>query len=199
MSARQNLINLLQLAYSAELAAALAYRGHWHSVSGEAERDCIREIEREELHHRRQVGQMLVKLGARPRRTKEIKAVIIGRALAVFCHLGGWLAPMYGAGRLESRNVREYEMAARYARSCGSNDLIESLLTMAEVEWEHEWYFRARVESHRWARRLPMWRPPPPKETIRASFAAESGLFKQEVDTGPLPGTQGSALSSQVR
>ena len=181
LSAKQNLISLLQLAYSAELAAAYAYRGHWHSLIDADESDRIRQIENEELHHRRLVGEMLAKLDARPRKTREIKAAIIGRALAIFCHLGGWLAPMYGAGRLESRNIREYERAARYARSCGRSDFTECLLGMAEVEWEHERYFRSRVEGHRWARRLPLWPPPPPKETIRLSFAAESCSDEQTV------------------
>ena len=43
-----------------------------------------------------------------PRRAR---AVIVGRLLGVMCHLIGWFAPMYGAGRLESRNIREYETA----------------------------------------------------------------------------------------
>ena len=55
---------------------------------------------------------------------------------------------MYGAGRLESGNIVEYEIAAGYARDCGSGDLIDCLLTMAEVEWEHEKYFRSRVLLH---------------------------------------------------
>jgi rubrerythrin len=170
----QNLKSLLQLAYSAELAAAYAYRGHWRSVTSAAERARIQQIESEELHHRLLVGQMLAKLGAHPRKAREIRAVFIGRALALFCHLGGWLAPMYGAGRLESRNVREYEAAARYARSCDQPELVDCLLTMAEVEWEHEHYFRSRVCSHRWARKIPVWPAPPPKETIRISFERES-------------------------
>ena len=170
----QNLISLLQLAYSAELAAAYAYRGHWRSVNGPEEKARIQQIEKEELHHRRLVGDMLAKLDAGPSRTREFRAAFIGWALALFCHLGGWLAPMYGAGRLESRNIREYETAARYARSCGHPEFIDCLLTMAEVEWEHEQYFRSRVKSHRWARKIPLWPPPPPKETIRLSFEIES-------------------------
>ena len=77
---------------------------------------------------------------------------------------------MFGAGRLESRNIREYETAARYARDCGRHDLVECLLTMAEVEWDHERYFRSKVLSHRWARRLPLWPEPAPKNTIREGF-----------------------------
>jgi rubrerythrin len=170
----QNLIALLQLAYSAERAAAYAYRGHWHSVVSEDERIRIRQIEDEEWHHRKLVGEMLESLGAHPSRQREIRALVVGRVLGVLCHAMGWLAPMYGAGRLESRNVGEYETAARYARDCGREDFIDFLLTMAEVEWEHEKYFRSRVLIHPLGRRLSLWPAPPPKEMIRESFARES-------------------------
>ena len=112
----KNLIALLQLAYSAEQAAAYAYRGHWHSVVDVDERARIKQIEDEEWHHRELVGGMLEKLGAHPSKQREIRSLLLGRALGFLCHLMGWLAPMYGAGRLESRNIREYETAARYAR-----------------------------------------------------------------------------------
>ena len=166
-----DLVALLQLAYSGELAAAHAYNGHWRSVKNAGERARIAEIEQEELHHRRLVGEMLVSLGAAPNRSREIRASIIGRTLSFLCHVSGWLAPMYGAGRLESGNVREYETAARFARECGREDLIDCLLTMAEVEWEHEKYFRSRVLTHPLGRRLTLWPQPPPKENIRRPFA----------------------------
>ena len=168
-----NLIALLQLAYSAERAAAYAYRGHWHSVVNEDERIRIRQIEDEEWHHRKLVGEMLESLGARPSKQREIRSLLVGRVLGVLCHVMGWLAPMYGAGRLESRNVSEYETAARYARDYGREDFIDCLLTMAEVEWEHEKYFRSRVLIHPLGRRLSLWPALPPKEMIRASFAQE--------------------------
>ncbi len=170
----QNFIALLQLAYSAERAAAYAYRGHWHSVVREDERIRIRQIEDEEWHHRDLVGEMLESLGAHPSRRREIRALVIGRVLGVLCHVLGWLAPMYGAGRLESRNVSEYETAARYARDCGREAFIDCLLIMAEVEWEHEKYFRSRVLIHPLGRRLFLWPAPPSKEMIRESFARES-------------------------
>lgn len=175
----RQLINLLRMAYSAELAAAYAYRGHWHSVRDPAEKIRIRKIEEEEWHHRRLVGEMLATLNARHGRLKELKAVILGRVLGVLCHVSGWLAPMYGAGRLESRNIREYETAARYARDSGHESFIDCLLTMAEVEWEHEYYFRSRVASHRWAPKLPIWLQPPPRESIRLSFESESRLIQR--------------------
>ena len=170
---RQKLISLLQLAYSGELAAAYAYRGHWQSVSDKNEIEAIRNIEEDEWRHRKLVGEMLTSLGAGPNQRRELRARIIGRTLGLMCHVSGWLAPMYGAGRLESRNVREYETAARHARDCGRTEFIDCLIEMAEVEWEHELYFRSRVLSHRLGRRLSLWPQPAPKETIRLAFKSE--------------------------
>ena len=175
VESKQKLIEILQLAYSAERAAAYAYRGHWHSVSEPDERARIKQIEDEEWHHRELVGEMLTSLEARPNGRREVRSLIIGRVLGFLCHLMGWLAPMYGAGRLESRNIREYETAARYARDCGRNDFTDCLLTMAEVEWEHESYFRSRVLRHSLGSKLNLWPPPPPKEVIRESFVSEAG------------------------
>jgi rubrerythrin len=173
---------VLQLAFSGELAAGYAYRGHWKSVRNPQERERIRTIEEEEWHHRELVGAMLRELGVVPKRWRELRAAAIGRSLGLACHLSGYLAPMYGAGRLESRNVREYEAAARLAHRCGRHEWIDCLLTMAEVEWEHERYFRQRVVGHRWGRRLELWPPPPPKEHIRQSFGRETG-WKRPRDT----------------
>ena len=170
---RQRLIALLQLAYSGELAAAYAYRGHWHSVVDENEREAIRAIEEDEWRHRRLVGEMLATLNSGPHKRREVRAAIIGRTLGFLCHVMGWLLPMYGAGKLESRNIREYETAARHARDCGRVEFVDCLLEMAEVEWEHEFYFRARVRSHVVGRRLALWPQPPGKQTIRSSFESE--------------------------
>ncbi|HSS20276.1 MAG TPA: ferritin-like domain-containing protein [Pyrinomonadaceae bacterium] len=169
----RKLVVILQLAYSAEQAAAYAYRGHWHSVSDTEERARILQIENEEWHHRELVGEMLKSLGEQPNKQREWRSWWIGKVLAVLCHVMGWFAPMYGAGRLESGNVREYEMAARHARDCGHPEFVDCLLTMAEVEWDHEYYFRSRVLLHSLGKRLKLWQPPPPKENIRESFARE--------------------------
>jgi len=170
---RQKLIALLQLAYSGELAAAYAYRGHWKSVRNAGQQTAIQNIENDEWRHRQLVGEMLAGLESGPNKRRETRANLIGRALGFLCHVMGWLAPMYGAGRLESRNIREYETAARFARECGHNELVDCLLEMAEVEWDHEHYFRARVQEHFLGRRLPLWPQPPAKETIRLSFERE--------------------------
>jgi hypothetical protein len=161
---------ILQLAYSGELAAALAYRGHWKSVRDPGERSRIRQIEEEEWHHRDLVGGMLAQIGTAPSPARERRARAVGRTLALLCHVAGWLAPMYGAGRLERRNIVEYETAARLAVRAGRPQFVDCLLTMAEVEWDHEQYFRSRVLTHRLAARVPMWPAPPPRPEIRASF-----------------------------
>jgi len=170
-AADEALVDLLRLAYSGELAAGLAYRGHRRSLRQGEDRDRIREIEQEEWHHRRLVGEMLEQLGRRPDLLREVRAWCVGTVLGALCHVSGYLAPMYGAGKLESRNVREYETAARHAWACGRREWVDCILTMAEVEWEHERFFRSRVLSHPKGRRLRLWPAPPLKEMIRASFA----------------------------
>jgi demethoxyubiquinone hydroxylase (CLK1/Coq7/Cat5 family) len=177
-AAAGDLVAILQLAYSGELAAALAYRGHWKSVSDIEDRRRIRQIEEEEWRHRSHVGAMLREMGESPGRLREARAWLIGRTLGLLCHISGWLAPMYGAGKLESRNVREYEAAARHALACGRDEWVDCLLTMAEVEWEHEAFFRSRVLSHRVGRRLRIWPALPPKEAIRDSFERDAQALK---------------------
>src|SRR5262249_51251779 len=115
-STKQKLVSLLQLAYSGELAAAYAYRGHWKSLKNTSERMQIQKIEQDEWEHRRDVGEMLQQLDAAPSRWREFKMRIIGRVIGLSCHVIGWFLPMYLAGRLESRNVLEYRHAAAYAR-----------------------------------------------------------------------------------
>ncbi len=51
----KKLVNLLQMAYSAERAAAFAYQGHAGSVKNEDEKTAIKQIEIDEWNHRREV------------------------------------------------------------------------------------------------------------------------------------------------
>ena len=166
-AAREALIHVLQSAYSGELAAGFAYAGHWRSVRNAEERDRIKSIEAEEWRHRELVGGLLLSLGAGPSPSREFIFRVIGRTLGPLCSWSGWLAPMYGAGFLESRNIVEYEVAARLAAESGHGEFVECLLEMAEVEWEHELYFRHRVRSHPLSRFIPLWEAPPPKADIR--------------------------------
>ena len=165
---RASLIRVLRSAYSGELAAGFAYRGHWKSIRSSPEiRERIQQIEREEWHHRSLVGDMLAQLNVKPRMVREAIFWVIGRGIGALCHIGGRFIPMYGAGRLEESNIREYETAAKYAHNAGLDNLIDCILTMAEVEWEHERFFREQVAGHWLLRVFPMWPQPPAKESIR--------------------------------
>jgi demethoxyubiquinone hydroxylase (CLK1/Coq7/Cat5 family) len=165
--ALQGLLRLLQLAHAGERAAAFAYAGHWRSVRQPADRERIRQIEAEEWDHRRRVHRMLVDLGGRPARLREARMVVVGRVVSALCFVSGRFVPMYGAGRIERRNVHEYVDAAALARAAGHPELVRDLLHMAEVEWDHESYFRGQVTGHPLLRLLPLWPPLGPRETLR--------------------------------
>lgn len=161
------LVALLRLAYSGELAAAHAYTGHRDSVSDPAEKAEIEKIRLQELDHRERVGKMLSRLGSGPDPLREKKMALIGKTISLLCRIGGWYVPMYGAAKLESQNIVEYEVAARHARALGLSDFVDDLLDMAEVEWDHELYFRTKAESSFLHRFVPHWTVPAPRETIR--------------------------------
>ena len=146
---RSSLIRILQNAYSGEVAAAYAYRGHWKSLRESPEKEQIKKIEAEEWDHRRRVGEWLEKLGSGPRAAREKVFWTIGRTLGLSCHISGWFMPMYFAGRLESQNSAEYEEAARYAKELEMPECVEDLLDMARVELEHELFFRTVLTGHR--------------------------------------------------
>jgi demethoxyubiquinone hydroxylase (CLK1/Coq7/Cat5 family) len=146
---KSRLIRILQHAYSGEVAAAYAYRGHWKSLKDSPEKDRIKEIEAEEWDHRRRVGGWLQKLGAKPRQAREKVFWTIGRVLGFTCHLSGWFMPMYFAGRLESQNSVEYEDAAAFAKELEMQECVDDLLDMARVEVEHEIFFREVIAGHR--------------------------------------------------
>src|SRR5215210_7185728 len=94
----------------------------------------------------------------------------VGTVISLFCQVGGWFFPMYGAARLEAQNIKEYELAARLAQMAQMPHLCEPLLEMAEVEWDHELYFRSKAEQHVLWRLMPRWPLPPPRAEIQASF-----------------------------
>ena len=166
---RANLIRVLRSACSGELAAIHAYEGHWRSLRPGAERERVKVIQEEERHHRQLVLQLLAQLGAQRSVKRDALFWCIGNAIGILCRIGGWFIPMYGAGKLERSNIVEYEDAARYAEASGRSEMIDCLLTMAEVEWEHEKFFRERVAGHWLLKLFPLWDPPPPKEDIRAA------------------------------
>ncbi|HEY0098057.1 MAG TPA: demethoxyubiquinone hydroxylase family protein [Pyrinomonadaceae bacterium] len=152
---RRQLARVLQGAYSGELAAAYAYRGHWKSLRAGGERERIRQIEDEEWVHRKKVRSIMNTLSVAPVKSRERLMWTIGRTLGLFCHLTGWFLPMYFAGRLESGNVEEYETAAHHARQLELGEFAADLEEMARVEGEHEIFFREMVATHPW---LPLMR-----------------------------------------
>jgi rubrerythrin len=147
--AREELIHILQSAFSGEIAAAYAYRGHWKSLKDSPEKERIREIEVEEWSHRERVGEWLQKLGSGPNPRREKIFWTIGKFLGHSCVISGWFMPMYFAGRLESKNSIEYQDAAVFARELGMDDCVDDLLDMARVELEHEEFFSSVVSGHR--------------------------------------------------
>jgi hypothetical protein len=177
---RDALVRILQDAYSGELAAALAYRGHWKSLKDPVERAMIRRIESEEWDHRERVGRMLAELGERPVRAKEIKRRVIGRVIAIGCHMVGWFIPMYFAGRLEGQNICAYDVAAIHANALGLDEFERDLIDMEEVEEGHEEFFRNLVANHRMfplMRRLFGW-----GDVIgKARCATESAPVREDV------------------
>lgn len=154
------LTNLLQRAYSAERAAAIAYEGHAKSVSCLAQKEAICQIEQDEWAHRRSVLAIMQQYGIPVSNYLETKFVIIGRLIYAACFLIGWFMPFYFAGRLESGNVCEYFRMMQYFEELGIQDHHAALYEMGLKEKEHEEYFLARIESHRflpWFERIFSW------------------------------------------
>lgn len=174
--ATQALLKLLQGAYSGELAAALAYGGHHLSVRDyPEEKKEIFKIMGDEIHHRERLLLMIRELGGEVDERLEQRMKTIGTAISSFCRAGrylpfGWFFSMYGAGKLESKNVKEYEDAARLAWFAGYQHFILELLKFAEVEWEHERYFKEKAKLHFLYSLVPHWKSPSSKEHIKSSF-----------------------------
>lgn len=172
-AAQSELVTLLQMAYSGERAAAYAYLGHRRSLRRSKhapERDMLRRVLIDEIQHRRVVRRLLHTLGAAGDARRERKMRRIGLAIGAFCQVGGWYAPMYGAGKLERGNIVEYEVAARLAHLAGHVEMVDRLLHLAEVEWDHERLFRNAAARHWLWKVSPKWPDTEPRERIRASF-----------------------------
>ena len=142
---RKKLIHVLQMAYSGEKSAALAYQGHADSVKNPEEKARIRQIEQEEWDHRERVGEMLVEIDGAPSEFREVMQVMIGRVIKIICPFTGWVLPMFGAWILEEQNINEYAKAADYARKIGLSQMADELMHMADVEKDHADYFKALV------------------------------------------------------
>ncbi|MDQ1710414.1 MAG: hypothetical protein QOG49_1799 [Frankiaceae bacterium] len=169
--ARAELVALLQLAHAGERAAAYAYAGHWRSVRQPDHRARIRAIESDEWDHRARVGRMLSELSGGPAGLRELRMAVVGRTVGALCFVSGRFIPMYGAGLIERRNVHEYVDAAALAVLSGHPELVDDLLEMAEVEWDHESYFRSQVVGRWQLRLLRLWPELGPRESLRPATA----------------------------
>lgn len=83
---------------------------------------------------------------------------------------------MYGAALLETKNVKEYDDAAGHAAACGRDDFVPCLKTMADVELEHERYFKTKVREHRLGRHLPLPRCTRGAAALHADAAGSNKL-----------------------
>lgn len=142
------LVKLLQMAYSAEKAAAFAYIVHARSVRNPDQKRAIEQIENDEWHHREVVYAIMQQYGIQPSRVNEFKYHIIGKLLALGCHVIGWFMPYFFAGRLESGNVCEYFVMMRYFNELGITAHDRDLYEMGIKEKEHEVYFQKTLETN---------------------------------------------------
>lgn len=63
-----------------------------------------------------------------------MRAAVVGRALSFLCGWTGWFFPLYLTGKLETKNVEEYDRAAEYAAALGLDPFLRPLRAMAEAE-----------------------------------------------------------------
>jgi hypothetical protein len=143
------LVELLQRAYSAEKAAALAYIGHAGSLKNSAARSAVRQIEADEWAHRRHVLTIMRQYDISVSRWYELKYFLIGKLIGGSCHVIGWFMPYFFAGKLESGNVCEYFVMMHRFHSLGITEHDAILYEMGMKEKEHEVYFLEHIKESR--------------------------------------------------
>lgn len=147
-TAKQKLIVLLQKAYSGEMAAALAYNGHWKSLKTESEIQIVKKIENDEWMHRKRIGEMIFELNAEPLFWREKILWLIGRGIGIICHFCGRFCAAFFAGILESKNVDQYAQALDYSKEIGLECYFEDFIEMRKVEAEHEFILREMIKNN---------------------------------------------------
>ncbi len=143
------LIKSLKQAYSAEKAAAFAYKGHAASVKDAEQKLAIKQIEIDEWNHRKEVLQIMKQYDIPVSKWYEIKFAIIGKTISASCFVIGWFMPFYFAGSLESGNVCEYFKMKQYFNSLGITEHDEILYEMGIKEKEHEVYFLGKIQNNK--------------------------------------------------
>jgi hypothetical protein len=143
------LVNLLQMAYSAEKAAAFAYQGHGNCVKSANEKKAIKQIELDEWNHRAEVLKVMKQYNIPVSKFYEFRFHTIGKIISGSCYLIGWFMPFYFAGRLESGNVCEYFRAKHYFNELGITEHDTLFYEMGIKEKEHEVYFYEQIKNHK--------------------------------------------------
>ena len=141
------LVDLIQMAYSAEKAAAFAYIGHAASVKNKEEKVSIKQIEIDEWNHRAEVMLLMKEYDIPVSKWYEFKFHVIGKLISGSCFVIGWFMPFYFAGRLESGNVCEYFRMKHYFNSLGVKKHDVVLYEMGMKEKEHEVYFLEQIKD----------------------------------------------------
>ncbi|MDB5227652.1 MAG: hypothetical protein JWN78_1845 [Bacteroidota bacterium] len=149
MQLQKELINLLQLAHSAEKAAAYAYQGHAGSVNDAGIKKTIKVIEEDEWEHRAEVLKIMNGYNIPVSKWYEFKYAFIGRLISSSCYVIGWFMPMYFAGRLESGNVNEYFIMKDLFNALNIYDHDAILTEMGLKEKEHEVFFLGQIRQHK--------------------------------------------------
>jgi hypothetical protein len=143
------LVKLLQKAYSAERAAALAYIGHAGSLRDAAAMVAVKQIEDDEWKHRENILGLMKRYEVPVSRWYEVRFYIIGRIISASCYVIGRFMPFFFAGKLESGNVCEYFVMMRHFHSLGIREHDAMLYEMGMKEKEHEVYFLAQIKASR--------------------------------------------------
>lgn len=144
------LIRSLQLAYSAEKAAAYAYIGHAKSVKDSYQKKSIHQIEIDEWHHRAEVLKIMQEYDIPISKWYEFKFTVIGRMISASCFVLGWFMPFFFAGKLESGNVCEYFVMIHKFHSLGITKHDKILYEMGVKEKEHEVFFLSMIKNKKW-------------------------------------------------
>ena len=144
------LVKSLQLAYSAEKAAAYAYIGHAKSVKDASQKKAIQQIEIDEWEHRAEVLKIMKEYDIPISKWYETKYAIIGRLISASCYIIGWFMPFFFAGKLESGNVCEYFVMIPKFHSLGIKKHDKMLFEMGIKEKEHEVYFLSMKKHKKW-------------------------------------------------
>lgn len=144
------LIDLIQMAYSAEKAAAFAYQGHAGSVKDQAAKVAIKQIEIDEWNHRQEMLELLHLYELPISKYYEFRFHVVGKIISSSCYVIGWFMPYYFAGRLESGNVCEYFRMKTFFNELGIVAHDQALYDMGIKEKEHEVYFYNQIKASKW-------------------------------------------------